>query len=109
MHDAWLQALGLFCSLCGMGWLALAMEAHWKQALGASDGPGARDAAWLRVLAAIAFAASLGLFMATNHASIAALAWIMSLVVAAFVVAFVLSWRPSQLAWLARVALRRCV
>jgi hypothetical protein len=103
MHDALLQALALLCSLCAMRWLALAMDVHWQQVRG-TDGPGARRATVLRMLAVAAIAASLGLFLAANHASIAVLAWIMSLVASALLVALVLSSRP---AWLAGFRLRK--
>ena len=102
MRDALLQALALLSSLCAMSWLALAMDVHWKQVRG-TGGPGACRATALRILAVAAIAASLGLFLAANHASIAVLAWIMSLVASALLVAWVLSSRP---AWLAGFLLR---
>src|SRR4051812_10455283 len=100
MHEAGLQALALLCSLCGMGWLALAMDVHWEQVRGTA-GPSARMALRLRALAAAAIAASLGLCLAADHASIAVLVWSMSLVASALSVSFALASRPRWLAWLA--------
>jgi hypothetical protein len=98
MHEAWLQALALLASLCGMGWLALAMEVHWAQVRG--GGPAARTALRLRALGVCAIAASLGLCLAADHASIAVLVWVMSLAAATLLVAFVLAARPRWLSWL---------
>lgn len=102
MHEAALQTLAVACSLCGMAWLALAMDVHWSQVCGV-DGPARGGALRLRVLGTAAIVASLALCLAADHASIAVLAWIMSLVVAAFAVAAVLASRPRWLAWLARI------
>jgi len=96
MPEALLQALAMLSSLCGMGWLALAMEEHWRQVRGAGVPPAAR----LRALAAVAIAASLALCLAADHPSIAVLVWIMSLVAAVLSVAFALAARPRWLAWL---------
>ena len=102
MHDgAWL-ALAVLGSLCGMGWLALAMDVHWEQACG-TPGPGARAARTLRALAVAALAASLALCLAADHASIAVLVWVMSLVASALAVAFTLATRPR---WLRVLVLR---
>jgi len=96
MREALLQALAMLSSLCAMGWLALAMEAHWRQVRGAGVAPAAR----LRALAAAAIALSLGLSLAADHPSIAVLVWVMSLVAGALLVAFTLAWRPRWLGWL---------
>jgi hypothetical protein len=101
MHEAALQALAMLSSLCGMGWLALAMDTHWAQVRG-TPGPSAGAATRLRALAGAAIVASLALCLAADHASIAVLVWIMSLVLATLLVAFALSSRPRWLAWLAR-------
>lgn len=96
MHEALLQALAMLSSLCGMGWLALAMEEHWRQVRGAGVPPAAR----LRALAVAACAVSLGLCLAADHPSIAALLWIMSLVTGVLLVAFTLATCPRWLRWL---------
>lgn len=101
MLDAWLLALAMLSSLFGMGWLALAMDVHWQQAFGDASTPGARTAALLRTLAVAAIGTSLGLCLSADHASIAVLVWVMSLVASAVVVAFVLATRPRWLSWLA--------
>lgn len=100
MHETLLQALAMLCSLCAMGWLALAMDTHWEQVRGA-PGPRARGVTRLRALACGAIAASLALCLAADHASIAVLVWIMSLVLAQLLVAFALAARPQWLRWLA--------
>jgi hypothetical protein len=103
MHEAGLQALAMLCSLCGMGWLALSLDTHWAQVRGAA-GPRARGVTRLRVLAGAAAGASLAACLAADHASIAVLVWIMSLVLAQLLVAFALATRPRWLAWLALAA-----
>jgi hypothetical protein len=101
MPEAALQALAMLCSLCGMGWLALAMDVHWAQVNGDVEARGLRPLR-LRVQGVAAIVASLGLCLASSHASIAALVWIMSLVVSTLLVAFALATRPRWLVWLAR-------
>lgn len=100
MPEAVLLAFALLASLCGMGWLALAMDVHWAQVSG--DAPARRHAPRrLRAAGGLALAASLALCLAADHASIAVLVWIMSLVAATLAVAFLLAVRPGWLAWLA--------
>ena len=100
MPESVLQALAMPCSLCGMGWLALAMDVHWAQVTGEADA-GGHGPLRLRAQGVAAIVASLGLCLASSHASIAALVWIMSLVVSTLLVAFALATRPRWLAWLA--------
>lgn len=94
MRDALLLGAALLSALAGMGWLALAMDVHWAQACGATR---QAPAPLLRVLGALALAGSLGLCLAVDHASMAALVWVMALAAAALVVAMALSWRPHWL------------
>jgi len=101
MADAWmlplLLAAALLCSVLGFAWLALAMEVHWTQVRGAPPAsPGVVRA--LRVLGALALAASLILCLRADHAGMAALVWVMGLAAGALVVAFTLAWRPRWLA-----------
>jgi hypothetical protein len=92
----WLLA-ALLCSVAGLGWLALAMQAHWEQVRVASRRhPGSVLA--LRLLGAAALLASLLICLRVDHASMAALVWVMALAAAALIVAFTLSWRPRWLA-----------
>jgi hypothetical protein len=85
--------LAYLCCVAGFGWLALAMESHWQQVRGAVL-PAAGTVRALRVLGSGALFASLLMCLRADHASMAALVWVMTLAVAAATVAFVLSWRP---------------
>lgn len=100
MADALLRAAALACCTCGMAWLALAMKTHWHQVRGPTPLPAAAVYR-LRAAAASAHAAALALFLSADHASMAALVWIMALAASAFLVAFILAYRPRWLAWLA--------
>jgi hypothetical protein len=88
-----------------MAWLAASMQAHWLQVRGAPD-LGWHDAASLRVLGAFSLLGALGACLRADHASMAALVWVLMMAAAASTVAFVLAWRPTWLrplvAWLAR-------
>ena len=55
-----------------------------------------RNVIW-RLFIMLAIAGSLGLCLAVDHASMAALVWVMALAAAALVVAMALSWRPHWL------------
>lgn len=96
MPDAVLHAAALAASVLGMAWLALAMEVHWEQVRGTTALP-ARTARALRWLGAAGLATSLALCLAVDHASMAALVWVMGLAAAALAVAFTLTWRPRWL------------
>lgn len=96
MRDALLLGAALVSALAGMGWLALAMDVHWEQVCGAAAERPAR-ARLLRALGMLALAVSLWLCLVVDHASMAALVWIMALAAAALTVAMVLSWRPHWL------------
>jgi len=99
MAKALLLALALGCCVSGMAWLALAMKAHWQQLRGTQ--PLARRTVWtLRALGSLALLVSLILCLRADHASMAALVWVMSLIPAVMLVAFTLAWRPRWLSWL---------
>jgi hypothetical protein len=105
MAEALLLTGALLAGVCGMAWLALAKPAHWQQARGAqplTPGTGGR----LRGLGSAALAGSLALCLAADHASMAALVWIMTLSGSALLVAFTLAWRPRWLAWLGALSSR---
>jgi hypothetical protein len=89
----------------GMAWLATSMEPHWRQLHGAAP-LRAREAAVLRVLGALSLSGALGACLRADHASMAALVWVLLLAAAALTVAFVLAWRPRCLrplvAWIPR-------
>lgn len=103
MREAVLLSLALLASLIGMGWLALAMEVHWTQVR--PEAPFRSAARRLRFLGALGLGVALALCLAADHASMAALVWVMAMAGAALAVAFTLAWRPGwlrALAWVAR-------
>lgn len=89
--------LAFVASLLGMAWLALAMDEHWQQARGPGL-PGAATQRLLRFVAGMALAVSLWACFLADHPSMAPLVWIMSLAVAALLVALLLAWCPRVLA-----------
>lgn len=92
-----LLLLGAFlATFVGMGWLALAMNAHGKQVC--KGLPSATTVIVLRSLGGSALFVSLLLCMGVDHASMASLVWVMLLAASAMSVAFILSWRPRLLA-----------
>ncbi|MGE0371445.1 MAG: DUF3325 family protein [Gammaproteobacteria bacterium] len=97
MPEALLLAAAFMCNALGLAWLALAMQAHWQQVAGQRALP-ARSAVTLRVLGTAALVLSLALCLLADHASMAALVWIMALAAAALLVAFTLAWRPRTFA-----------
>lgn len=96
MPDALFFVVAFAAGLAGFGWLALAMDVHWAQAdPGRPQGPA--DVRRLRGLGAVALGVSLAACLAVDHASMAALVWVMTLAAAALATAFALSWRPRWL------------
>ncbi len=104
MPDGLILLAALACSGLGLAWLALAMDVHWRQVFGSRPQSRA-TVVTLRGLAVLALAGSLALCLRADHASMAALVGPMSLVAAALMVIFTLSWRPH---WLAPLAGRAC-
>ena len=103
MPDALLLALALVCAEIGMGWLALAMEVHWKQVREASP-RSRRSAILLRTLGSASLVAALVFCLRADTATMAVLVWMMLLATSAFAVAATLSARPhwlTPLAWAA--------
>jgi len=99
MREAVLLACVLVANVVGLAWLALGLRAHWRQVRG--DQPlKSASVRILRILGASSLAISLGLCLTVDHATIAALVWIMALASAALIVTFTLSWRPRSLAFL---------
>lgn len=90
----------IVASIAGMGWFALAMDMHWKQARGDAARGWAAPVV-LRALGVAALAASLVLCFAADRPSMAALVWPLSLTLGALTVGFTLAWRPRWLAALA--------
>lgn len=103
MPDGLLLLVALLANLVGLGWLALAMEPHWRQVFGDAARTPA-TATRLRAMGASSLAASLATCIGVDHPSMAALVWVMSLAAAALAVAFTLSWRAR---WLRVLLLRR--
>jgi hypothetical protein len=103
MHDpayaGWLLAAALVACLAGMGWLALGMDVHARQAWGRGLSP--VETRSLRGLGWLALAAGLGLCLRVDHPSMAALVWVMALAGSALAVAFVLAWQARWLGVLA--------
>lgn len=96
MPDALLLTLALLCCAAGLGWYALSMEVHWKQACGKrSRSPGSIRV--MRVLGPVALFAALLLCLRVDHASMAVLVWFMALAASALLIAFTLAWRPRWL------------
>lgn len=96
MPDALLLVLAVVANIAGLGWLALAMDVHWEQAVGpvpASSGTVKR----LRVLGVAGLVVSLACCLRVDHASMASLVWFMTLAGAALSIAFTLTWRAHWL------------
>ena len=92
--------LGAFLTtLVGLGWLALAMNVHWKQVYKSSASTAPAYA--LRVFGGAALIVSLLLCLRVDHASMASLVWVMLLATAAVSIAFTLTLRPHWLRLLA--------
>jgi len=92
MHESVLLAGSLVCCVLGCSWFALAKDVHWREAIGAT-GLSRGTQIRLRTLGAIALLVSLTMCLSVDHASIAALVWIMMVAAAAMLVAFALSWK----------------
>jgi hypothetical protein len=97
--DTLLRSVAFALGVCGMAWLALAMDAHWAQVR--SDQRRARGTKrLLRGLGVAALALSLALGLVLDHGSMAPLVWVMVLTTSALVVASTLAFRPRWLGWL---------
>ncbi len=95
----WLLAGAWVSSVLGMGWLALSMQVHARQAWGHSS-----TSATSRLLRAIgggALLVALVLCLIVDHATMAVLVWVMTLAGAALLTAFALAWKPQWLGLLA--------
>jgi hypothetical protein len=95
--DALLLILSAVVTVLGFSCLALAMEVHWEQVR--ADRPLPRTTAvGLRVVGVACLFASLVLCLVVDHATMAALVWVLTLTASALVVAFTLTWRPALFA-----------
>jgi len=97
MPDALLLTAALVSTVLGMGWLALAMDVHWKQVRAASV-RSQRTVNVLRTLGAVSLIGSLALCLLADTATMAVLVWMMLLAVGAITIALVLSRQP-RLLW----------
>ena len=101
--NATLLGAAVLLAWCGVAWLALAMDVHWRQVRGAGalTRAGSRT---LRASGALALLASLLVCLRADHPTMAPLVWVMALAAAALGVALLLAWRPRWLvplvAWL---------
>lgn len=96
MPEALFLLLAVVANIVGLGWLALAMDVHWEQALGPV--PASRATVMLlRVLGVSGLAASLLSCLRVDHASMASLVWFMTLAGSALAIAFTLTWRARWL------------
>ncbi|MFT4101504.1 MAG: DUF3325 domain-containing protein [Burkholderiaceae bacterium] len=98
----WSLLGAVIAGVAGMGWLALAMDVHWQQVRGQASSRG--TALRLRGLGVLGLAVSLALCLRTDHASMAALVWVMVVTASALAVTLALAWRPRWLRALAWVA-----
>lgn len=108
MSDHLLLAGAVLLNIAGFAWLALAMDTHWQQVRASGRPPQGRRTL-LRLAAGGAFLISLILCNQSDHATIAALVWVMALIAGALLVAFTLTWRPRllrPLSWLGGLAFK---
>ncbi|MBL8268319.1 DUF3325 family protein [Steroidobacter sp.] len=96
MSDVTLLAFALGLCVVSLGWLALAMDVHWRQAC-ATDPPGGSTTRWLRGMGSLGLLGSLVLCLQVDHASIASLVWVMNLAGAALAITMILAWVPRWL------------
>lgn len=95
----WLLSLvAVLAALAGFAWLALGMDAHWRQVHGHSP-PRQGVRRRLRALGAAALVSSAALCFAANRPSMAILVSVMQLAATAPLIAFTLAWRPTALRW----------
>jgi hypothetical protein len=84
------------CGVAGFGWLALAMEPHWRQVRGTPP-PTRAGTTLLRGLGALSLLLSLAACLRADHPTMAVLVWVMLLAAAALAITFTLSSRPALL------------
>ena len=94
-HAAILLAVAVAATM-GFGWLALAMDAHWRQVRGGAA-PRRGTRATLRLLGLAGLSASALLSVAADGPGIGTLVWLMLLAAGATATALALAWRPRLL------------
>lgn len=95
MVKSLLLLLAFACCVSGMACLALAMDVHWRQLRSEAVEP--QTVRILRIIGSAGIFGALLPCLYADHASMAALVWIMMTAAAALSVAFILSWRPRLL------------
>jgi len=105
MPDAFWLAAALLSAVLGMGWLALALDVHWRQ-VHATARRTPREARALRLLGSLGLTTSLACCLLADTATMAVLVWMMLLAVAAFGIALLLGCHPRLLVWTWRGARR---
>ncbi|MBA4343006.1 MAG: DUF3325 domain-containing protein [Methylibium sp.] len=97
MSEALWLAAAAALTLAGMGWLALAMEAHWGQVMQRPAEAAARARQVLRAMGILALPLSLLACLMADRPSMAVLVWVMLLAGSAAAVAMILARRPQML------------
>lgn len=90
-------------AVISMSWFALAIDANWREVIGAERSGFATKSQSLRRLGIGGVALSLLLCTRADHITMAVLVWVMLLAVAALLVAMMLTWRSH---WLSFFVLR---
>ena len=107
MPDYAMLLIAFVAALAGMGWLALTIDMNYERVRGRRMTLTAAMVTRLRMLGALALITSLALCLAVDHASMAALVWVMMLATAALVITFTLAWRAHWLAVMAPTTRQR--
>lgn len=97
MAEALTLCLAALFSLAGMGWLALSLEAHWRQLWGSKAVLSATTTKWLRLAGWTGLLLSALCCFIADRPSMASLVWVMLLTGAAMSVALLLAWRAHWL------------
>ena len=97
MPDYAMLLIAFVAAVAGMGWLALTIDMNYERVRGRRTTLTAAMVTRLRLLGALALVASLALCLSVDHASMAALVWVMMLAAAALVITFTLAWRARWL------------
>jgi hypothetical protein len=105
MADAMWLLFAALAALVGMGVLALSLESHWHH-VSPKPAPGDAGKKRLRALGSLSLICALAFCLLADHATMAALVWIMFLAAAAFSVSMLLTWLPGSLRPLSLLAVK---
>ena len=106
MPDYAMLLIAFVAAVAGMGWLALTIDMNYERVRGRRMTLTAAITR-LRMLGALALITSLALCLSVDHASMAALVWVMMLAAAALAITFTLAWRAHWLAVMAPTTRQR--